>query len=125
MKTVVCLSLFVICALLITQSAPMPDLIVRGNAFEFVGDKSVNVYVSNNGDAPSKRYVLELAVRKIGNAHVARVTTAIIPGLRPGKFAKISVDATNILPNTVNLKDTTNLNAQPNENNNEKWHNLP
>jgi hypothetical protein len=95
------------------------------NAFEFVGDKSVNVYVSNNGDAPSKRYVLELAVRKIGNAHVARVTTAIIPGLRPGKFAKISVDATNILPNTVNLKDTTNLNAQPNENNNEKWHNLP
>jgi hypothetical protein len=35
------------------------------------------------------------------------VTTAIIPGLRPGKFAKISVDATNILPNAINLKDTT------------------
>ena len=35
MKTVVCLSLFVICVVLITpaQSAPMPDLIVRGNEF--------------------------------------------------------------------------------------------
>jgi hypothetical protein len=109
MKTVVCLSLFVTCALLITpaQSAPMPDLIVRGNEFEFVGNKSVDVYVSNNGDAPSKRCVLELTVRKIGNAPVGRVTTAIIPGLRPGKFAKISVDATNILPNAINLKDTT------------------
>jgi hypothetical protein len=71
------------------------------------GNKSVDVYVFNNSDAPSKRCVLELTVRKIGNAPVGRVTTAIIPGLRPGKFAKISVDATNILPNAINLKDTT------------------
>jgi hypothetical protein len=45
----------------------MPDLIVRGNEFEFVGNKTVNVYVSNNGDAPSKLCVLELTVRKIGD----------------------------------------------------------
>jgi hypothetical protein len=32
------------------------------------GNKSVDVYVSNNSDAPSKRCVLELTVRKIGNA---------------------------------------------------------
>jgi len=44
------------------------------------GNKSVDVYVSNNSDAPSKRCVLELTVRKIGNAPVGRVTTAIIPG---------------------------------------------
>jgi hypothetical protein len=42
------------------------------------GNKSVDVYVSNNSDAPSKRCVLELTVRKIGNAPVGRVTTAII-----------------------------------------------
>jgi len=34
------------------------------------GNKSVDVYVSNNGDAASKRSVLELTVRKIGNAPV-------------------------------------------------------
>jgi hypothetical protein len=92
----------------------------------------VNVYVSNNGDAPSKRCVLELTVRKIGDASVGRVTRATIPAIQPGKFVKIPVDATSILPNAVNLKDTTfkvvadttNLNTESNEGNNEKWHNL-
>ena len=162
MKTIICLSLIVVCALQVTSAKnpvfdnydvdhntaapssistvelklnapPMPDLIVRGNEFEFVGNKMVNVYVSNNGDAPSKRCVLELTVRKIGDASVGRVKTATIPALQPGKFAKIPVNATDILPNAVNLKDTTfkviadstNLNAESNEGNNEKWHNLP
>lgn len=158
MKTILCLCLIVVCTLQVTSAknplfdndvennnaappststvglkAPMPDLIVRGNEFEFVGNKMVNVYVSNNGDAPSKRCVLELTVRKIGDASVGRVTRATIPALQPGKYAKILVNATNILPNAVNLKDTTfkvvadttNINAESNEGNNEKWHNLP
>lgn len=157
MKTIVCLSFIAVCALQVTVAKntllngnaeqnsvaslststlslnpPMPDLIVRGNEFEFVGNKMVNVYVSNNGDAPSTRCVLELTVRKIGGTAVGRVTKATIPALQPGKFAKIPVNATNILPNNVNLKDTTfkviadstNLNAESNEGNNEKWHNL-
>lgn len=152
MKTIICLSLIAVWALQATPAnnsefndnaepnrvatslnPPMPDLIVRGNEFEFVGNKAVNVYVSNNGDAPSKRCVLELTVRKIGNASVGRVKTARIPVIQPGKYVKIPVDATSILPNAVNLKDTTfkviadstNLNAESNEGNNEKWHNLP
>ena len=157
MKTIICLSLTVICALQVTRAqdsvfrdnaehnnvaplsssilslhAPMPDLIVRGNEFEFVGDKMVNVYVSNNGDAPSKACRLELTVRKIGNASVGRTTKATIPAIQPGKFVKIPVDATSILPKAVSLKDTTfkavadstNLNAESDEGNNEKWHNL-
>ena len=151
MKTIICLSLFV-CALLAIPAnnsgfndnaqqdkvapsinPPMPDLIVRGNEFEFVGNKAVNVYVSNNGDAPSKLCVLQLTVRKIGDAAVGRVKTARIPVIQPGKFVKIPVDATSILPNSVNLKDTTfkviadstNINVESNEGNNEKWHNLP
>jgi subtilase family serine protease len=72
-------------------------------------------------------------VRKIGDASVGRVTRATIPALQPGKYAKMLVNATNILPNAVKLKDTTfkavadstNLNAESNEGNNEKWHNLP
>jgi len=156
-KTFVCLSLVVICALQVTParspalmdkaepgsvaplsastlsvSPPMPDLIVRGNEFEFVGNKTVNVYVSNNGDAPSKRCILELTIRKIGDASVGRVKRATIPAIQPGKYVKIPVNATNILPNAVNLKDTTfkviadltNINAESNEGNNEKWHNL-
>jgi hypothetical protein len=152
-KTIICLSLFAVCALQATPAKtsgfndnaeqngvatsfnfnpPMPDLIVRGNEFEFVGNKAVNVYVSNNGDKPSKPCVLELTVRKIGDAAVGRVKTARIQVILPGKFVKIPVDATSILPNAVNLKDTTfkviadstNLNAESNEGNNEKWHNL-
>jgi subtilase family serine protease len=151
MKTIICLSIIVVCAM---QSTPasrsliknngvtlsatarlnpaMPDLIVRGNEFEFVGNKMVNVYVSNNGDAASKRCVLELTVRKIGGTSVGRVKTAAIPAIQPGKFVKIPVNATSILPNNVNLKDTTfkviadstNLNAESDETNNEKWNNL-
>ena len=158
MKTIICLSLVVVCALQVSLAqklvfrdnaehsrvallststvnlnAPMPDLIVRGNEFEFVGNKMVNVYVSNNGDAPSKRCILELTVRKIGGTAVGRVTKATIPAIQPTKFVKIPVDATSILPNNVNLADTTfkviadstNINAESNEGNNEKWHNLP
>lgn len=156
MKTIICLSVLLVCALQVataknpvltarmeneggekTVSATrlnpaMPDLIVRGNEFEFAGNKMVNVYVSNNGDAPSKRCVLELTVRKIGDASVGRVKTARIPAIQPGKYVKIPVNATSILPNAVNLKDTTfkviadstNINAESNEGNNEKWHNL-
>ena len=151
MKTIICLSLLAVYALQGTPAnisgfndnvahngvatslnPPMPDLIVRGNEFEFAGDKAVNVYVSNNGDKPSKPCVLELTIRKIGDSAVGRVKTARIPVIQPGKFVKIPVDATSILPNAVNLKDTTfkviadstNLNAESNEGNNEKWHNL-
>jgi hypothetical protein len=150
-KTIISLSLLAVCALqntpakqsglndnaeqkivAVSLTPPMPDLIVRGNEFEFAGNKVVNVYVSNNGDAPSKRCVLELTVRKIGDSAVGRRKTATIPVIQPGKFVKIPVDATSILPNAVNLKDTTfkviadstNLNAESNEGNNEKWHNL-
>jgi len=151
MKTIICLSLIVVvCAMQVSSAknsvfnnaapssvstveiAAAPDLIVRGNEFEFVGNKMVNVYISNNGDAPSARCVLELTVRKIGDSAVGRVTKATIPAIQPTKFVKILVNATSILPNSVNLKDTTfkvvadttNLNAESNEGNNEKWHNL-
>ena len=152
MKTIIGLSLIAVCALQASPASnsefngtaepnrvatslnpPMPDLIIRGNEFEFVGNKTVNVYVSNNGDIPSKRCVLELTIRKIGNAAVGRVMTARIPVIQPGKYVKIPMDATSILPNAVNLKDTTfkvvadstNINTESNESNNEKWHNLP
>ncbi len=148
MKTIICFGLIALSASLANIAGfssnaeqnrvissfnpPAPDLIVRGNEFEFAGNKVVNVYVSNNGDAPSKACVLELTIRKIGDSAVGRVKTARIPVIQPGKFVKIPVDATSILPNAVNLKDTTfkviadstNLNAESNEGNNEKWHNL-
>lgn len=154
MKTIICATLTLICALQVApardfertdaagrgggaehsaaSNAAAPDLIVRGNEFEFVGNKTVNVYVSNNGDAASTRCVLELTIRKIGDASVGRVKRATIPAIQPGKFVTIPVDAASILPAAVNLKDTTfkvvadstNLNAESNEGNNEKWHNL-
>lgn len=155
MKTTICATLTLICALQVAPArtferggdagrdggaalsaaapnAAAPDLIVRGNEFEFAGNKTVNVYVSNNGDAASTRCVLELTIRKIGGSSVGRVKRATIPAIQPGQFVKIPVDAASILPAAVNLKDTTfkvvadstNLNAESNEGNNEKWHNL-
>ncbi len=158
MKTIICLVLIVICATQVTParkltlienidaidvapfstatssgSPALPDLIVRGNEFEFVGNKIVNVYVSNNGTLSSRGCRLALTVRKIGASSVGRVVTAQIPRLQPGKYVKIVVDATSILPVNVNLKDTTfkvvadstSINPELNEDNNEKWHNLP
>jgi len=156
-KTIICLSLIVICATQVTPARKLmlienieaintepfatttvgvdpalPDLIVRGNEFEFVGNKIVNVYVSNNGTRSSRKCILTLTVRKIGNSRVGRVVTAEIPSIQPTKYVKIEVDATSILPVDVNLKDTTfkvvadsnGRNPELNENNNEKWHNL-
>lgn len=134
LKTIICLFLTLLCALQIAlaKNPPMPDLIIRGNEFTFDGNKSVKVYVSNNGDAPSRRCILELTVRKIAGTPVGRVTKATIPVIAPGQYVEIRLDATAILPNTVNLKDTTfkviadstKRNAESNEGNNEKWHNL-
>jgi hypothetical protein len=111
---------------------PKPDLIVRGNEFEFDGNKIVNVYISNNGDVASHRCIVELTIRKIGTAAVGRKKTATIPGIQPGQFVKIPINASSILPANVNLSDTTfkviadstHLVSESNETNNEKWHNL-
>jgi hypothetical protein len=119
-------------ALSLSPKPPKPDLIVRGNEFEFDGNKIVNVYVSNNGDVASHRCVLELTIRKIGTAAVGRKKTARIPAIQPGQFVKIPIDASSILPANVNLSDTTfkviadstHLVSESNETNNEKWHNL-
>lgn len=156
MKRILCLSLTIICAVQVTRArnlvlsesaesgvvaaailsvsanAPMPDLIVRGNEFEFASNKIVNVYVSNNGNAPSKSCVLELTIRKIGQVSASRVTQATIPVIQPGTYTMVPVNAADILPINVKLADTTfkvvadatNVNAESNENNNEKWHNL-
>lgn len=111
---------------------PKPDLIIRGNEFEFDGNKIVNVYVSNNGDAASTPCRVELTIRKIGTASVGRKKVATIPAIEPGQFAKIPINATSILPANVNLSDTTfkviadstRIISESNETNNEKWHNL-
>jgi hypothetical protein len=134
LKSIICLCVIALSALhvALAKNPPMPDLIVRGDEFKFAGNKTVIVYVSNNGDAPSKRCILELTVRKIGGVAVGRVTKAVIPQIAPGQFVEIRVNATAILPNDVNLKDTTfkviadstKRNAESNEGNNEKWHNL-
>lgn len=115
-----------------SPNPPKPDLIVRGNEFEFDGNKIVNVYVSNNGDAASTPCRVELTIRKIGTASVGRKKVATIPAIQPGQYVKIPIDATSILPVNVNLSDTTfkviadstKIISESNETNNEKWHNL-
>lgn len=108
-----------------------PDLIIEG--FWFVQNhKTVRVLVKNTGAVNSKICVLRLTVRKINGTPVGRVTEIKIPSIGAGKHVSFFINADEILPNNVALKDTTfklNVDAEKgvkesNESNNEVWHNL-
>lgn len=93
--------------------------------------QTVHVIVKNDGTAAANASVLRLTIRKINGAAVARTLDANVPALAPGKTTVIVIDAASLLPNNVDLKDTTfRLDAdatsvvnETDETNNLKWHN--
>lgn len=109
-----------------------PDLVVREYQFPPTYDKGLRVNVSNIGTAAAGASVLRLTVRKIKGIAVGRTMEINVPAIAAGQNDWVTLDAKNILPNDVSLKDTTfRLNAdattlvsEANETNNEKWHNL-
>lgn len=107
------------------------DLTIEG--FWFVQNhKTVRVLVKNTGAVNSKICVLRLTVRKINGTAAGRVTEINIPSIGVGKHISFFINADDILPNNVALKDTTfklSVDAnkavnESNESNNEVWHNL-
>jgi hypothetical protein len=110
----------------------MPDLWVRQYQFAPTNDKAVRVQVANRGDAASTACRLEITIRKINGNAVGRTLYRVIQPIQPGQGDWVLVDAKNILPNNVSLKDTTfkliadarNQVSESDETNNEKWHNL-
>jgi hypothetical protein len=108
------------------------DLTIKTFSLSPVINKSVKVQVVNIGTAASNACVLRLTIRKINGIAVARTTQILIPAILPGQDKVVVINAAQLLPNNVALKDTTfklNVDAtsivtELNEANNEKWHNL-
>lgn len=115
-----------------TQPKLSPDLTVKEFQFPPTSQQSVRVHVANQGESPATPCKLRLTVRKIGGNPVGRTTEIKLPAITPDKGKWMLIDASNILPQDVALKDTVfRLNVDPdnavsetNETNNEVWHGL-
>ncbi|HWN11175.1 MAG TPA: CARDB domain-containing protein [Pyrinomonadaceae bacterium] len=108
------------------------DLRIRQFLFPPTNDKALRVHVVNTGQGPSAACRLILTVRKINGTAVGRRTHVNVPALAAGASDWLHIDVKSILPNNVSLQSTTfKLNvdgteivAEPDEGNNEVWHNL-
>ncbi len=108
------------------------DLTIKHYALSPILNKTVKVQIVNIGNVASTPCVLRLTIRKINGIPVGRTTQIILPAILPGQDKVVVINAAQILPNNVALKDTTfklNVDAtsivtELNEANNEKWHNL-
>jgi len=115
-----------------TLASELPDLKVRQYQFVPNNDKALRVQVANFGKSASSPCSLELIIRKIAGVAASRKVSATIPTIGVGKAEWVFVNASAILPQAVNLKDTTfrliadatKLVAESDELNNETWHNL-
>lgn len=113
-------------------ASDLPDLKVRQYQFVPNNDKALRVQVANFGKSASSPCSLELIIRKIAGVTAARKVSATIPTIGVGKVEWIFVNASAILPQAINLKDTTfrlvvdatKLVAESDESNNTIWHNL-
>lgn len=108
------------------------DLRIREFAFPADNDKAVRVDIVNTGGAVSVLCILRLTVRKINGVPVGRVMEVKLPPLAPGKHIWLVINAKSIVPNNISLQsttfklnaDATSILAEPNEADNEVWHNL-
>jgi len=109
-----------------------PDLIVKEYQFAPTNNKGLRVRVANIGNGNAGACVLRLTIRKINGAAVARTMDMNVPAIPAGGDDWITFIADAVLPNNVDIKDTTfKLNvdftkvvSESKETNNEKWHNL-
>ena len=115
----------------VRSNAAQPDLSIKKFLFPPTNDKALRVHVVNTGNAASAQCVLRLTVRKINAVAVGRVAEIKLLPIPPGKDKWVVIDAKAILPNNVSLEsttfklnaDATEILAESDEANNEKWHN--
>ena len=94
--------------------------------------QAVWVQVINYGGVNAPPSTLRLTVRVINGIPVGRTTDLALPVIAAGDAMWVMVDATSILPVSVDLIDTTfradadadAAIAESNESNNRLWHNL-
>ncbi len=117
----------------VSTKLKLPDLRVKSWSFgPDNGAKYVTVKLRNDGAANTQPSVLRLTVRRINGTPVGRTVDVNVPAFVGHADYFVSVATANILPNTVQLKDTTfrldadatNTNLEYNETNNRSWHNF-
>lgn len=109
-----------------------PDLIIQEYEFAPTNNKSLRVKVANIGNGIAGACFLRLTIRKIKGVAVGRTKLLSVPAISVGGHAWITFIADGILPNDVDIKNTTfklnvditNSVIESKETNNEKWHNL-
>jgi CubicO group peptidase (beta-lactamase class C family) len=112
--------------------ASLPDLRIREFRFPISQPKVVHVVVGNAGPVAAGPSVLRLTVRRINGTPIARTENLAVPALASAQSVAIAIDATSILPNSIDLKsttfrldvDATSVVNESNEVNNLEWHNL-
>ncbi|BDM77468.1 CARDB domain-containing protein [Acaryochloris marina] len=121
-----------------THQTPQPlrfrraDLKVRQYRFSRRSTKRIKIQVANVGLRAARPTVLRLTVRRIDGTPVGRMMKIKVPVINGRQTQWVSLNAAQILPKTVALKDTTfridvdstNFVKESNEKNNTTWHNL-
>lgn len=121
-----------------THQTPRPlrfrraDLKVRQYRFSRIGQKRIKIQIANVGRRAARPTILRLTVRHIDGTPVGRKLQIKVPVIRGHQTQWVRLNAAQILPKTVALKDTTfridvdstNVVKESNERNNTTWHNL-
>lgn len=110
-----------------------PDLRIRRIKFSESNDKVMNVQVYNGGNADAGATEFLLAIGKINDTKVNRRENYKMPPLPMGKDTWVEINAETLLPNSVSLKSTLfrltvdmpDIISEPNEENNNYYHNKP
>jgi hypothetical protein len=132
-KTLILSAILLIgCAPNLLARPVQPDLAVRQFQFRPSSPQAVWVQVINYGGANAPPSTLRLTVRVINGIPVGRTTDLALPVIAAGDYMWVMIDATSILPVSVDLIDTTfradadadGAIPESNETNNRLWHNL-
>ena len=115
-----------------TIQLALPDLNIQQLQFVPTANQTLRVRVVNQGNANAPANVLRLTVRRINGTPVGRTMDVPLPAINQNQAKWVLVNAKEVLPTNVALKDTTfRLNVdvtsivnEGNESNNETWHNL-
>ncbi|MBD1857952.1 MULTISPECIES: CARDB domain-containing protein [Leptolyngbya] len=85
----------------------LPDLKIRGYQFSERAPQSVRVQIINQGNTIAKPSNLRLTVTQIKGVKVNRMLEVQLPAFKPHQSSNFLVNASEILPSDVDLKDTT------------------
>lgn len=89
------------------QKKRLPDLKIRDFQFPEKAPQAIKVQIINQGNAIAKPSQLRLTVTRIKGVKVNRVVEMRLPAFKPSQSSSFLMNASDILPKNVDLKETT------------------